>query len=106
MKTQEHRVSVVTATQESALQAAKRYLAACPTSYRGLLRCLEQEGYAPADAAYAADHCGADWDRQAVRYARRCLSERPFPLRQLIERMQAEGFTEAQARYGASKNGY
>ena len=106
MKNPDHPSGYVTAAQKAALHTAEKHLAQAPYSYSGLVRRLEQDGCAPSDAAYAADHCGADWERQAVRYVRRCLSERPFPLRQLIERMLEAGFPEAQARYGASKNGY
>ena len=106
MKHPEHRPNGAGIPQEAALQAAKQRLAQKPCSYQGLVRHLQAEGFSLSNAAYAADHCGADWDRQAVRCVRLYLSERPFPLRRLIERMMKEGFTEAQARYGASKNGY
>lgn len=106
MKNQDHRSGDVTPAQRAALYAAKQRLSRTPYSRQGLLQCLEQDGYAPLDAAYAADHCGADWERQAVRCVRLYLSERPFPLRQLLAQLMEAGFTESQARYGASKNGY
>lgn len=106
MKQETHGPNSTETLQEAALAAAKKRLAQTPCSYQSLVRHLEAEGFSRPNAAYAADHCGADWERQAVRCVRLCLSERPFPLRQLLARLMEEGFTEAQARYGASKNGY
>lgn len=106
MQQETHRSHGAQTPQEAALAAAEKRLAQAPCSYLGLVRFLEAEGFSLPNAVYAADHCGADWERQAVRCVRRCLSEHPFPLRQLLARLMEEGFTEAQARYGASKNGY
>ena len=106
MQQETHESNGAQTPQEAALAAAQKRLAQAPCSYRGLVRSLEAEGFSLPNAVYAADHCGADWERQAVLCVRRWLSEHPFPLRQLLARLMEEGFTEAQARYGASKNGY
>ena len=106
MQQETHESNGAQTPQEAALAAAQKRLAQAPCSYRGLVRTLEAESLTIPNAVYAAAHCAADSERQAVLCVRRCLSEHPFPLRQLLARLMEEGFTEAQARYGASKNGY
>ena len=77
MQQETHESNGAQTPQEAALAAAQKRLAQAPCSYRGLVRSLEAEGFSLPNAVYAADHCGADWERQAVLCVRRCLSEHP-----------------------------
>ena len=77
-----------------------------PFSYQGLVEQLEYEGYTSSEAVYAADYCGADWNRQAAEKAALYLDMMPFSRDGLIEQLEYEGFTHSQAVYGASHNGY
>ena len=63
----------VTAGQANALRSAKQYLAMTAFSHAGLIEQLSSsygEGFSVADATYAADHVGADWNQQAAKAAK------------------------------------
>ena len=77
-----------------------------PFSYEGLIDQLEYEGYSHSEAVYGADHCGADWYRQAAECAENYLDLMPFSRSELIDQLEYEGFTYDQAVYGAKQNGY
>lgn len=97
-------VSAIAATmgESNALRSAGAYLAFSAFSYTGLIDQLEFEGYTTAEATYAADHCGADWDEQAAKSAQNYLSFTAFSLEGLIGQLEYEGFTPEQANYGAN----
>lgn len=57
----------MTMSQKQALGKAKSYLEFSAYSYKGLIRQLEFEKYDNADATFAADNCGADWNEQAAK---------------------------------------
>ena len=90
-----------TAEQQKALDRAKEYLRAMPFSHEGLIDQLEYEGYATADATYAADNCGADWNEQALKKAKSYLDTMAFSYSGLVDQLEYEGFTSEQATYGA-----
>lgn len=98
--------SNATMGEKNALSSAKDYLSFMSFSYSGLIEQLEYEGYSTAEATYAADNCGADWNQQAVKSAKEYLSYMSFSKSGLIEQLQYEGFTYEQALYGAEANGY
>ena len=77
-----------------------------PFSYSGLIKQLEFEGYSTAEATYAADNCGANWNEQAAKSAKNYLDIMAFSKKELIEQLEFEGFTHDQAVYGAEANGY
>lgn len=91
--------------QKNALNAAKNYLSIMAFSYNGLIEQLEFEKYTHTDAVYAADHCGADWNAQAVKKANSYLETMPFSYTGLIEQLEFEGFTHDQAVYGVDQCG-
>ena len=92
--------------QKNALRAAQSYLDLSAFSYTGLIEQLEFEGYDTADATFAADNCGADWNEQAARSAKSYLELTAFSRDGLIEQLEFEGFTHEQAVYGVEQNGY
>ena len=75
-------------------------------SYTGLIEQLEFEGYTPEQATYAADHCDADWDEQAVMSAEQYLKSQPYSRQGLIAQLIEDGFTREQAGYAIEKCGY
>ena len=83
--------------QKNALETAKAYLDYMPFSYSGLIEQLEYEKYSTADAVYAADNCGADWDEQAKAAAANYLDVMSFSYSGLVEQLEYEGFTHEQA---------
>lgn len=95
-----------TLAQSNALRAAKAYLNYTAFSYQGLIEQLEFEKYSNADAVYAADKCGADWNEQAVKSAKNYLDLTAFSRNSLIEQLEFDGFTNEEAVYGAKMNGY
>jgi len=99
-------VSSSSAGESNALKAAKSYLSMMAFSYAGLVEQLEFEGYSADEAAYAADHCGADWNEQAAKAAESYLSTMAFSRSSLIEQLEFDGFTYEQAVYGVQQNGY
>lgn len=90
-----------TTEQQKALDRAKEYLRAMPFSHEGLIDQLEYEGYTTADATYAADNCGADWNEQALKQAKSYLDTMAFSYSGLVDQLEYEGFTSEQATYGA-----
>ena len=98
--------SGTTAGEENALRSAKQYLDVMAFSYSGLIDQLVYEGYSDADATYAADHCGADWNEQAVKSAKQYLDIMSFSRQSLIEQLEYDGYTYEQASYAATENGY
>ena len=93
--------------EENALQKALEYLTYVGGfSREGLGEQLEYEGFSSGEIQYALDHCGADWDEQAVLAARQYLSTMSFSRQGLIEQLEYEGFTYSQSIYGVEQNGY
>ena len=92
-----------------ALESAKSYLAMSGFSKQGLYEQLSSsagEGFTQAEAQYAVDHVGADWNKEAVQSARSYLEMSPFSRSSLIEQLSSsagEGFTYEQALYAVNK---
>jgi len=99
----------LTAGQENALQSAKDYLDGGSFSRAGLISQLSSsagEGYTKAEATYATDHAGANWNAEAVESAKAYLEYDSFSRSGLIEQLTSssgEGYTQAQASYAVSK---
>ena len=89
--------------EKNALEKALQYLDYTAFSYSGLIEQLEFEGFTHSEAAYGADHCGADWNEQAAKKAKQYLEYSPFSRSELIDQLVFEGFTRQQAEYGVSK---
>jgi len=101
----------MTVSQANAIEAAEKYLAMSGFSRSGLIQQLSSkhgEGFARADAVYAVDHLGVDWNTQAVRAAKQHVAERSFSREGLIHQLKArygDGFTHAEALYGVESTG-
>ena len=68
---------------------------------------LEFEGFTPAQAKYGADHCGADWNQEAVEKAQSYLKySSGWTRSKLIDQLEFEGFTYSQAAYGVDHCGH
>lgn len=90
-------------SQGQALSAAKNYLNYASFSHSGLVEQLEYEGFSTADATYAADQVGADWNDQAAQSAKDYLGYTAFSRPGLIEQLEYEGFSSSQATYGVDQ---
>lgn len=95
----------LTTGQSNALRSAKAYLSFQAFSYDGLIEQLEYEKYSHADAVYAVQHCGADWNEQALQSALSYLNYTAFSYQGLIGQLEYEKFTSKQAAYGADHCG-
>jgi hypothetical protein len=102
-----------TTAQSQALSSAKSYLSmGSGFSRAGLIQQLSSkagEGFKLADAIWAVNHTGADWNAQAVESAKTYMQMGGFSRASLIEQLTSkagEGFTMAQAEYAAHKVGY
>lgn len=62
--------SGITNGQKNALDRAKSYLRYSAFSREGLIGQLEFEDFSHQDAVYAVDHCGANWNEQALKRQR------------------------------------
>lgn len=93
--------------QREALRSAKSYLNTnMAFSYKGLLEQLKHEGFSDADATYAVNNCGANWNNQALKSARSYLNTNmAFSYNGLIEQLQSEEFTYEEAVYGVNNCG-
>jgi hypothetical protein len=102
-----------TAAQLQALVAAKTYLSdGQGFSQAGLLSQLTSQygnGFAQADAQWAIDHAGADWNAQALAAAKGYLSDgQGFSQAGLIQQLTSSSgnqFTQDQAQYGVDNAG-
>ena len=92
-----------------AVQSAESYLAMSGFSKQGLYEQLSSsagEGFTQAQAQYAVDHVGADWNKEAVESARSYLEMMPMSRASLIEQLSSsagDGFTYEQALYAVNK---
>ena len=91
---------------QNALKMAQRYLEIQPFSHDKLIEQLEYEKFSHEAATYAADHCGANWTRQAELAAKNYLSLMSFSREGLIEQLVFDGYTRSQAESGARAVGY
>ncbi len=94
-----------TRSQQNAVNTAQDYLRYMPFSRSGLIDQLEYEGFSTADATYGVDHCGADWNAQAILCAQSYLRIFSFSRSGLVEQLVFEGFTTAQAENAANAVG-
>lgn len=96
----------MTLGQENALGKANSYLSLTAFSSSGLVKQLEFEGFSNADAVWAVEKCGADWNEQAALKADEYMKMTSFSKQGLIDQLVFEGFSSDQANYGASAVGY
>ncbi len=95
-----------TVSQQQALERAKSYLDMGGFSRLGLIDQLEYEKFSTADATWAVDHSGANWDAQAVEKAKSYMeSVGGFSRGSLIDQLLYDKFTQAQAVYAADQVG-
>lgn len=94
-----------TQAQKNALRAARNYLDFLPFSKSGLIKQLRFDGFSAANAKWAVDRVGANWNEEAAAAADIYLDLIPFSRAGLIKQLEFDGFTAAQARYGANAMG-
>ena len=102
-----------TVSQDQALLAAKNYLSMGQGFSRaGLIQQLSSQygnGFSQADATWAADNAGADWNAQAAIAAKNYVSSgMGFSHDSLLQQLTSSygsGFTEQQAGYGVQQAG-
>lgn len=92
--------------ERNALRKGKDYLSVMAFSYQGLINQLKFDGFSQTEAVYAADHCGANWKKQAAKKAEEYLDVMPFSRSGLISQLEFEGFTHEEALYGVEQVGY
>lgn len=97
----------VTTSQANANKQAMQGLRSMHLSYEGLIRQLcEYEGFVEEEARFAADHCGADWNSQAVDKAEDMMRYQGYSRTGLIEELtKYDLFTVEQAEYAAGQVG-
>lgn len=93
--------SAATVGETNALNMARELMAFMPLSYSSLVENLEYAGFDHAEAVYAADNCGADWNVNALNMARELMGFMPFSYSSLIENLENSGFSHDQAVYAA-----
>ena len=95
-----------TVSQQQALDSAQSYLSNVGGfSRQGLIDQLVFDKFSTADATWAADHSGADWNAQAVMSAKGYMQMGGFSRGSLIDQLQFDKYTYAQASYAASQVG-
>lgn len=101
----------LTQQEQSAVAAAKQYLAEMPFSRLGLIAQLDSpdgSGYPVNVATVAVDSMTVNWDTEAVEAAKSYLAMSPFSCSGLIQQLDSPDgsqFTVAQATYGADHAG-
>lgn len=91
--------------EQNALRAAHNYLNVQAFSYKGLIKQLKYEGYTDTEATYAADNCGADWNKQAARAATMYLNVQAFSHKGLVKQLKYEGYSDSESTYAADNCG-
>ena len=71
-------------------------------SRQGLIDQLEYDGYSHGAAVSAADSCGANWNRQAVRSANQYRELFSMSRSELIGQLEFDGYTPSEAASGAA----
>ena len=106
LETREYMVEVSAQLANACRQAMQKIRSDHP-SYKGLMRQLyEYEGFTEDEAAFAADHCGADWNEQARLCAEDKMRYQGYSRSGLIEELVSyERFTSEQANYAADQMG-
>lgn len=94
-----------TEAQQDAMASAVDYINQMAFSRDWLIAQLVSDGVDTNDAAWAADHCGADWNDQAYKKAEEYLRLTSFNHKDMVDQLIFEGFTADQAEYGATKAG-
>ena len=94
-----------TEKQQDALAEAVDYINQMAFSRDWLIAQLVADGHDTNDAAWAADHTGADWNEQAYKKAEEYLKLTSFNHQDMVDQLIFEGFTNDQAEYGATKAG-
>lgn len=94
-----------TEAQQDALASAVDYINQMAFSRDWLIAQLVADGVDTNDAAWAADHTGADWNEQAYKKAEEYLKLTSFSHKDMVDQLIFEGFTADQAEYGATKAG-
>lgn len=92
--------------KKNALKEAIDYLDINSFSYNGIIQQLKFSQYTDEEAKYAADFCGASWNRQAEKSAKSYLDITSFSRDGLIQQLEFDGFTAEQAEYGVTQVGY
>ena len=92
--------------QAGALRRAEQYLTYDAFSCSGLKEQLVSNGFSEADASYAVDHCGADWNEQCAKKAQEYINYSSFSADGLRDQLEYEGFSDEQIDYGLNTVGY
>lgn len=95
----------VTVSQKNAVNKAKDYLNVEAFSHDGLIDQLEYDQFSAADATYAADNSGADWNQQAAKKAKEYMDTESFSRQGLIDQLVYDKFTTDQATFGVNSVG-
>ena len=90
----------------SAVEVAKKYVDSGNYSYSALIDKLQQDGFSTADAEYAANNCGADWNKMASDEAKALIGSGTYTKDELIDKLIFKGYTFEQAAAAAEANGY
>lgn len=96
----------LTLGQQNAVSKGESYLEYTSFSRSGLIKQLEYEGFATADAEFAVDRIAPDWNAQAAAKAKSYLEYSSFSRDGLIEQLLFEGFSQEQAEAGTAAVGY
>lgn len=101
----------LSAGRKNAIRSARSYLDLSGFSRAGLIQQLTSkagEGFSRADATYAADHVGADWNAEAVESAKAYLDLSGFSRAGLIAQLTSKAgdrYTKDQAEHAADEVG-
>ena len=94
-----------TTEQQFALNKAKSYLSILAFSKEGLYDQLKHAKYSDADARYAVDNCGANWNEQALDKAVSYLNISAYSKEGLYKQLKYSKFTDTEARYAVDNCG-
>ena len=96
----------ITMNMNLAIEAAKDYMnSSRHYTYIALIDQLENDQYTHDEAVFAAEHCGIDWNEEALAVAIDYLEYSPYSYSGLLQQVKHEKFTHEQAVYAVDHCG-
>ena len=90
-------------TRQQALTFANTYRKQAAVSRSQMIDQMKKNGFSEADAIYAANHSGADWNIQAFKAAKNLAAGNNISREELKNALRSAGFSDSQVSYAVDR---